>query len=334
MTNQSTQPTHNEAPYKVLIVDDDAAQRDLQKDILCHPVFTSVEVENGEDALEMLKKDKFDVVLMDKTLPGINGDETCRRIRQELNLTLLPVIIVTGHHAYQNIITSMQAGANDYIRKPYEINELTSRVKNFASNKRLTDNLDSADNMLFTIARMVEKRDKNTHNHCERVSYMTEAFARYLNLNLDERVALRKAGILHDIGKISLPDSILLKKGKLNEGEWQNMRQHPLIGEHLLKDLKSMKDVIPIVRSHHERWDGSGYPDGLVGEDIPFLARVFQFIDIYDALANERSYKEAFPLKKVIEIFEDETKKGLLDPELSRFFLDILNNKPELIEVP
>ncbi len=334
MNNLSSQPSLNESPYKVLIVDDDASQRKLQKDIFPQPVFISVEAENGEHALEILKTDQFDVVLMDKNLPGINGDETCRRIREDLNLRLLPIIMLTGHHAYQNIISSMQAGANDFICKPFNIHELASRVKNFAANKRLTDNLDTTENMLYTIARIVEARDKNTHNHCERVSYMADAFGRYLNLNLEERVALRKGGILHDIGKISLPDSILLKPGELSEEEWQSMRQHPVIGENILKELKSMRNILPIVRSHHERWDGSGYPDGLKAEEIPFLARVFQFIDMYDALANKRSYKDAFSMQKIIEIFETETEKGWLDPELSLFFLDILKNKPELIEEP
>ena len=334
MNKQSTQLISGEAPYKVLIVDDDESQRSLQKEVLRQPGFISVEAENGEHALEILKTDHFDVVIMDKGLPGINGDETCRRIRKELKLTLLPIIMVTGHHAYQNIISSMQAGANDFIRKPFDVSDLTSRVKSFAENKRLNDKFDNADNMLYSIARMVEARDKNIHNHCERVSYMAEAFGRYLNLNLRERVALRKAGVLHDVGKVSLSDSILLKKQKLNEEEWLCMRQHPLIGESLLTDFKSMQDVLPIVRHHHERWDGSGYPDGLKGEDIPFLARVFQFVDIYDALVSERSYKEAFSMQKIIEIFEAESNSGLLDPELNLFFLDILRNKPEIIEVP
>jgi cyclic di-GMP phosphodiesterase len=334
MTTQSNLNNFSEAPYKILIVDDDNEQRSLQKEILCQPDFETFEASDGEQAINILKEDEFDLVLIDKNMPGINGEETCRRIRNDLNLKLLPVIMITGVIDDNHVISSIQAGANDFILKPFNVVELTSRVKNFAANKRLTDNLDSTENLLFTIARLVEARDKNTHNHCERIIHLVSVFGKKLNLDKTQITALRRGGILHDIGKIAVPDSVLLKEEKLTEDDWDKIRQHPVIGEQLLSELKSMENVLPIVRSHHERWDGTGYPDGLKGEDIPYLARVFQFADMYDALAYQRSYKKAFPLEKIIKTFEEETEKGWRDPRLSRIFIDMLKNDRELFDIP
>ncbi len=334
MTAQSSLNSFVEAPYKILIVDDDDKQRLLHTNILCQPDFITFEAADGEQAISILKQNKFDLVLMDKCMPGIDGDETCRRIRNDLNLKLLPVIMVTGSVGKEHAIKSINAGANDFIVKPFSVDELTSRVKSFAENKRLTDSLDSAENLLFTIAKFVEARDKNTHNHCERVTHLVTVFGKKLNLNKMQITALRRGGIIHDIGKIAVPDSVLLNEGEFTEDDWNQIRQHPVIGEQLLSELKSMESVLPIVRSHHERWDGTGYPDALKGEEIPYLARVFQFADIYDALAHKRSYKKAFPLQKIIKIFEQETAKGWRDPQLSKVFISMLKNDHELFDIP
>jgi putative two-component system response regulator len=202
------------------------------------------------------------------------------------------------------------------------------------SHKRLTDQFDSAESMLFALARMVEAKDGNTGDHCSRLSHNGVVLGKALGLGADELMALRRGGVLHDIGKLGIPDSILLKPGKLTEAEWVIMRQHVDIGARLVEGLKSMRLTVPIIRHHHERWDGSGYPDGLRGEEIPLLARVFQMVDIYDALAHARPYKPAMERLQVIEVLEAEAARGWRDPALTAIFLEIVKTHPETISVP
>ncbi|MCK4950269.1 MAG: response regulator [Gammaproteobacteria bacterium] len=324
----------NTTPYKILIVEDEEAHRKLEKATLSAPEFEVMEARDGEEALSCIKGHEFDVVLLDKRMPGINGDEVCYRIRHDLDMSLLPLIMVTGTTTNMELEKSLLAGANDFIRKPYSPMELVARVRSAASHKRITDQLDSAESMLFALARMVEAKDEDTGDHCSRLEHMAEVFGKELGLGSQELLALRRGGVLHDIGKLGIPDSILLKKGPLIEEEWHVMRQHSAIGDRLCRGLRSMKLTVPIIRHHHERWDGGGYPDGLKGEDIPFLARVFSIVDIYDALASNRPYKKAFPMEKIIAIFEEETEKGWRDPELVSIFLSLLRNRPQDLLLP
>ena len=323
-----------DTPYRVLIVDDEESHRKLEQAILLSSEFEVTVASNGDEALAKVRQQEFDVVLLDKRMPGLSGDEVCRCIRQELGYLLLPIIIVTGNTAQDELETSLLAGANDFIRKPYAPMELVARVRSAANHKRITDQLDSAESMLFALARMVEAKDEDTGDHCSRLEHIAVVFGKELGLSAQELLALRRGGVLHDIGKLGIPDSILLKKGSLTDAEWQIMRQHNAIGGRLCSGLKSMKLTLPIIMHHHERWDGGGYPDGLKGEDIPLLARVFQIVDIYDALANDRPYKKAFPKEKIIAIFEEERDKGWRDPELVSVFLSLLRERPEDLILP
>lgn len=321
-------------PYKILIVEDEESHRKLEKATLLAPEFEVMEAQNGDEALSYIKEYEFDAVLLDKRLPGINGDEVCYQVRHDFDMPLLPLIIVTGTTANEELEKSLLAGANDFIRKPYAPMELVARVRAAANHKRITDQLDSMESMLFALARMVEAKDEDTSGHCSRLEHMALVFGKDLGLGSQELIALRRGGVLHDIGKLGIPDKILLKKGPLTDEEWHVMRQHSVIGSRLCSGLKSMKLTIPIIRHHHERWDGGGYPDGLKGEDIPFLARVFQVVDIYDALANVRPYKKALPVDKAIEIFDEETEKGWRDPELVSVFIRLLHSRPQDLLLP
>lgn len=173
---------------------------------------------------------------------------------------------------------------------------------------------------MFSIARTIESRDPNTGDHCERLVARGKAFGEFLGLSRTEVRDLMWGGYLHDIGKVGIPDAVLLKPGKLTPDEWEIMRQHVSIGEKICQPLRTMRGVVPIIRSHHERWDGSGYPDGLVGEQIPRLAQIFQVIDIYDALTSERPYKRAFTHAEALDILDEETAKGWRNPELMSEF--------------
>ena len=321
-------------PYRVLIVDDEMSCRLLEKEILSNSSYIISEASNGEEALAHIDTDEFDVVLLDKNMPGMSGDEVCQRVRNQLHLPLLPIVMVTGNSSDQDLVSSLQAGANDFIRKPYSPAELVARINAAAYQKRLTDQLDSAESLLFALARMVEAKDENSGDHCSRLSYTGVVFGKVLNLSDDDLLALCRGGVLHDIGKLGVPDSILLKNGPLNEQEWEIMRQHSVIGAQLCDGLKSMSRTLPIIRFHHERSDGSGYPEGLRGEEIPFLVQVFQIVDIYDALAHERPYKKAFSTDKIIAILKEEARKGWRDPELVEVFVDILRNDPESLQLP
>lgn len=321
-------------PYRVLIVDDDPMHRALEKEILPEPKYVVTEASSGLEALQLLRTHSFDAVLLDKRMPGMDGDEVCRRIRSELKLELLPVIMVTGNSGSDDLSHSLRVGANDFIGKPYLPQELIARLDCAVNRKRLTDQLDSAESMLFALARMVEAKDKNTGNHCSRLAHTSVVLGLALGLEPEYLMALRRGGVMHDIGKLGIPDSILLKPGQLTDEEWQVMRQHPEIGSRLVKDLKSMQLTLPIIRHHHERWDGRGYPDGLAGENIPLLARIFQIADIYDALTNERPYKAALSRNQVIRIMQEEADKGWRDPELTAVFIEIVRQRPQDLELP
>ena len=331
---QTLQHVTTKIPYRVLIVDDEISCRRLAQDILADNNFITSEASNAEEALQSIGQNDYDVILLDNNMPVMKGDEVCWRIRNDLHLPLLAVVMVTGNGSEEALVKSMQAGASDFISKPYTPSELVARVNAAAYQKRLTDQLDSSESLLFALARMVEAKDEYTGDHCSRLSHIGVVFGKALGLDEDDLHALRRGGVLHDIGKLGVPDSILMKEGPLDDEEWKIMKQHTVIGAQLCTDLKSLNRTIPVIRSHHERWDGSGYPDGLKGDEIPFIAQVFQIIDIYDALSHERPYKKAFSRDKIVQIMEHEVADGWRNPELVAVFLDILRRYPEDLQLP
>ncbi len=324
----------NSSPSRVLAVDDMATNRKLLGYVLRLPEYQITEASSGLQALEILRRESFDLVLLDVLMPGIDGFETCRRIRNELGLTLLPVIMVTSMGTPDDVVKGMDVGATDYVTKPFNSIELTARVRGAIERKHLTDRLDDAETVLLSLGRMVEARDHDTGDHCDRLSHTGVLFGKELGLNHDYLGALRRGGVLHDIGKLGIPDNVLLKKGKLDADEWQIMKQHTVIGAALCSPLRTMQLTAEIARYHHEKWNGTGYPDGLKGEEIPLIARVFQIVDIFDALSSERPYKPAFPREKVIQIMEEETAAGFWDPHLMPVFLKIVRERPDVLQRP
>ncbi|GAA5175384.1 response regulator [Niveibacterium umoris] len=317
-----------ESSYHLLVVDDDMLARTVACDTLHEVGIETTECVNGFEALDVLRVRRFDAVLLDRHMPGLSGDEVCRRIRGELGEAMLPILMLTGDSASSDLASALEAGATDFIRKPFDPVELHARVRAAVEHKRITDQLDNAETMLFALARMVEAKDENTGDHCSRLAHNAVMFGRALGLSETEQHALRRGGVLHDIGKLGIPDAILMKPGKLTDDEWKVMRQHTLIGARLCSPLKSMALTVPIIRSHHERWDGSGYPEGLAGEAIPLLARVFQLVDIYDALAYARPYKAALPQVEVLRILREEGDRQWRDPALLKVFLDLVARDP------
>jgi len=217
----------------------------------------------------------------------------------------------------------ISSGADEFLIKPLHPAVVRTRIRAMLRNKALIDSLEEAETILFALAQTVEQRDVYTGQHCQRLAVASVMLGEALGLSHADLTALYRGGYLHDIGKISIPDAILFKQGLLSEEEWEVMRSHPVRGEEICRPMKSLWPVLPIIRNHHERWDGSGYPDGLAGEDIPLLARILQVADIYDALTTARPYKPAFSHQHAIEIMIEEARRGWRDPELVPLFAEV-----------
>jgi putative two-component system response regulator len=309
---------------KVLVVDDHAASRMRAVALLTIEGYEVVEADCGVAAIA-LAQNQPDLILLDVMMPEMDGFEVCQIIKQDEQTRQIPIIFITGLNDRQSRIRAIEAGAGDFLTKPFDRLELAARVKSLVQQKRLNEDIDHAEQVLFSIARAIESRDPNTGNHCERLVQLGKEFGEYLNLSRNQIRDLMWGGHLHDIGKVGIPDAILLKKGKLTPEEWEIMRQHVLIGEQICQPLRATRGVIPIIRHHHERWDGSGYPDRLQGEQIPYLAQVFQMIDIYDALSSQRPYKPAYTPEEALQIMTEETAKGWRNPQLMQQFTEFIS---------
>jgi putative two-component system response regulator len=283
-----------------------------------------LEADSGQVALERVSEMAPDLILLDVMMPGMDGYEVCRRLKQEELTRLIPIVFVTALNDRRARLYGIEVGGDDFLSKPFDQLELSARVRSLIRQKRLNEDLDHASKVLFSIARTVERRDPNTGDHCERLVVLGKAFGEYMKLSRLEVRDLIWGGYLHDIGKVGIPDAVLLKTGKLSPDEWQIMQQHVLIGEQICQPLRTMRGVIPIIRHHHERWDGTGYPDGLVGNEIPLLAQIFQLVDIYDALTHERPYKRAYSPKESLDLMVQETEKGWRNPNLMEKFAEFI----------
>lgn len=270
-----------------------------------------------------------DLILLDVVMPGLTGYDLCFYLKSQAETRLIPIVFLTNDSSRQARLRGIEAGADDFLSKPFDESELRARVRSLVHQKQLNDDLDHASQTLFAIAQAVERRDLTTGDHCERLMKGAQAFGRWLNLSPQQLKTLSWGSYLHDIGKIGIPDAILNKPGKHTPEEWAVMQSHVLIGEDICRPLRSMKEVLPLIRHHHERWDGTGYPDRLKGESIPFIAQVFQIIDIYDALTAERPYKPAYFPEHACEILLAEANQGWRDPELVQTFISFIKSYNE-----
>lgn len=338
----STLPEPNVAPVngfdvdppRVLVVDDHSASRMLAVALLAVEGYEVLEAEGGLVALEQVMKSDLDLILLDVMMPEMDGFEVCRRLKQDDQTRLIPVIFITALNDQRSRIRGIDAGGDDFLTKPFDRLELVARVKSLVRQKRLNEDLDHTEQVLFSIASAVESRDLNTGDHCERLVILSQAFGEYLNLTRAQMRNLQWGSYLHDIGKVGIPDAVLLKTGKFTPQEWEVMKQHIFIGEKICQPLRTMQGVVPIIRHHHERWDGSGYPDGLVGDQIPYLAQVFQIIDIYDALTSKRPYKRALSSAEALQIIVEETNSGWRNPQLVQQFTQFICSSQLAFTVP
>ncbi|RMG33345.1 MAG: diguanylate cyclase [Gammaproteobacteria bacterium] len=321
-------------PAQVLIVEDDEDQRWLLTEILAQGPFYAVAVPDAESALVQVEQQEFDVLLVDRRLPRMSGDELVRELRDRYPERYLAVVMISGYGGGEAVVESLREGALDFIRKPFRPDELLARISVAARTKRSFDAQHEVEHVYLTIARMVEARDWSTGQHCTRLAHNSVLFGRYLGLDRRSLDLLGRLGVLHDIGKLAVPDRVLLKTGRFTARERRIMETHAVVGARLCQEIRVLRPLATLVRHHHERWDGSGYPDGLAEEEIPYLARVFQLLDIHDALSAVRPYKDALPPDQVVRIMRAEREEGRLDPDLSERFFAFLEEMGDQLMRP
>jgi len=300
----------------ILVADDNLANQELLSGILESAGYKVICVSDGQQAVNAVRAAAVDLALLDVMMPGQSGLSACLEIKSKPQTRLLPIVLVTALTGSDDRIHGIMCGADDFLNKPVNKHELLARVHSLLRMKEFTDELENAEIVLFSLALSIEAKDPYTEGHCQRLAELSAGLAQRLDLPEELRVALRRAGTVHDIGKIAVPEHILVKPGRLTEEEWKVMKQHPVVGERICRPLKSFRLVLPIIRHHHERLDGSGYPDGLKADQIPLTARILTVTDVYDALTTDRPYRKALPPQEAFAVMREEVERGWWDRSL------------------
>jgi putative two-component system response regulator len=309
---------------QILAADDDHQALNILEQILSGQGYDVVVAHDGAAARNIISGQAPDLLILDNHMPGITGLEICREIKADPQTRLIPVIMLTGYTDTNEKIECIEAGADDFVNKPFKSIELTTRIKSLLKVKFLNDELDSAERVIFALARAIEAKDEYTQGHTERVSQLALAVGYKMGLSEDEQNALYKGGILHDIGKIAIPDIILNKPGRLTEEEFNVIRTHPDRGEKICQPLNSMRSALQVIRYHHEKLDGTGYPDKLSKDAVPVTARIMAIVDVYDALTTARAYRSAMPRGQAFSILDDEARRGWWDKNILNEFKSLV----------
>jgi len=312
----------------ILVADDNADIREPLMELLRSHSYRVIEAEDGDQAFLETCSQTVDLALLDVQMPGQTGFSVCRAIKARPETRFVPVVLITGLAGAEDRIQGIEAGADDFLNKPVKREELLARVRSLVRLKRYTDELENAETVLCMLARSIEAKDPYTEGHCDRLSRYTVSLAEKIGLPEDAFDDLRRGGIVHDIGKVAVPESVLLKPGPLDPDERKIMEQHTIAGERICAPLKSFRNILPIIRSHHEKQDGSGYPDHLKGAEIPLTARILQTVDIFDSLTTDRPYRKALSQEKAIEIMWEETRRGWWDADLVGALEGLLQESP------
>lgn len=308
-------------PEKILIIEDFDHINKLLGSYLETEGYIVYSALNGREGLEVFYKKIPDIVVTDVVMPEMDGFSVCRRIKSNEETRLTPVILLTSLDDNESYIKGMEVSADDFLIKPVNKFLFIARIKALLKVKKLNDRLDNSWSLLFSLAKAVEAKDRYTENHTQRVGELSKKVGYLLGLSPEMNESLFKGGILHDIGKIGIPDLILNKPSRLTPKEYATIKTHTEIGKEICQPLNSMKDIIEVVFYHHERWDGRGYPVGLVKNEIPLMAQIVSIVDVYDALTSHRPYRKAYTDKEAQDILESECGKSF-NPELIKFFVE------------
>jgi len=308
----------------ILVADDDETSVRFLKRLLSREGHKVSVVSTMEEAIRACARDAPDLVLVDLVEPRGHGFDLCRRLKNQHATRFIPIVIVTSQSDRRDRLRGIEAGCDDFLVKPFDAAELHARIQSLVRLKRYTDDLESAESVIMGMGATIEARDPSTNGHCQRLAYYATRLGVALNLDEADLAALERGGFLHDIGKIAVPDAVLLKGGQLDPHESRVMRKHPIVGDNLCAGLRSLNKVRPIVRHHHERLDGTGYPDGLRNGEVPLLAQIVSVVDIFDALTTERPYRAARPAEEAFQVLADESAKGWRDRALVDAFVNVV----------
>jgi putative two-component system response regulator len=314
-----------DADPTVLVVDDEEDVRVVLGRLLDREGYGVALAADGASALDAVAGQSPDVVLLDVRMPGdIDGFDVCRRLRSDPATRLLPVVIITGFHARSDRLLGIEAGADDLLTKPFDPDELLARVRSLIRLKRYTDDFDPAASIVMTLASMIEARDGYGDGHCHRMANYATRVGRALSLDEVQVRTLYRGAFLHDIGMLTIPEAVLQKPGVLQPEEWTLLKSHTIAGDRLCSNLRSLQAVRPIVRHHHERLDGSGYPDGLRGDDVPLLAQVVGVVDTFEALTTPRPYQQAVPPEGAFTVLRQHARCGWKREDLVETFVSVV----------
>jgi len=312
----------NRSVSTILVVEDDPASRLLMTRVLEGAGYRAIVAGSGEEALTLVATDRPDLVVLDIGLPGMDGIEVCARLRSDPANATLPVIMLTARVQLDDVVSGLGAGADDYLAKPFRQPELLARIRGALRLRAALVRMESAHAVVATLANAVEAKDPMTEHHCQRLAMLSARLTARLGLEHEEAETITYGALLHDVGKIGVPESILTKPGPLDDDEWELMRRHPEIGERICRPLSGALGFHLIIRHHHERWDGKGYPDRIGGETIPLGARIVSLADAFDAMTHERPYRKARPVADALAEIHAQAGSQF-DPELAKLFVEV-----------
>lgn len=318
---------------KILIVDDEPIARITIEAILKAQNFELFFAENGREGIEVAKEIHPDIIFLDIMMPEMNGYEACKIIRDLPELSEVPILMVTALDDKSSRIKGLETGADDFISKPYDIFEIQAKIKTLTRLNRYrqlveqrqkleklhNDLLIAYDKTIEGWSSALDLRDEETEGHTQRVTAMVMELAKNFEFSDEELRQIRHGSLLHDVGKLGIPDRILFKPGPLDDDEWKIMRKHPQYAHDWLSRIEYLTFANQIPYSHHEKWDGTGYPQGLKGEDIPLVARLFAIVDVYDALTSDRPYRKPLPPMEVWEYIQSKSGSHF-DPKVVELF--------------
>jgi putative two-component system response regulator len=295
---------------RIFIVDDDAAIRDLLRKLLQPAGYDVREFDSAVPALESIKSEPVDLVFLDIDLPDLSGHYVLEVIRADPETRLLPIVMLTGRATKEDKIRASREGVTDFLAKPFSPEELLPRVRSLVMLKHFADEHEHTEHVILTLARTIDARDPYTAGHSGRVAEYADRIAQRMGLEPSARLEMRRGALFHDLGKIVIPDQILHKPSALTRDERNVVEQHPVVGMELLAPMRTMIKILPVVHSHHEKLDGSGYPQGLSGSVIPMTVRIVTVADVFDALTTDRAYRQALKLETSLELLAEGVRKG------------------------